>query len=141
MSLVHGQAYTIINSATNTVVDLSGSDNVTIQGWQDNGGYSNQKWVALIAGDGWIFKNARTGAFITLQNYCAGSSTRVVSGKIPVVWSLTPTGATGSYTVTLPLVNSPLALDLYGSNVANGTSIIVFTPTGNPNQVWKFVTS
>ncbi|KIK55836.1 carbohydrate-binding module family 13 protein [Collybiopsis luxurians FD-317 M1] len=141
MSLVHGQAYTIVNTATNTVIDLSGNDNVTVQGYQNNSGYSNQKWVALVAGNGWTFKNVRTGTFLTLQNYCGGSSSRVVSGNIPVVWSLTANAAANTYTVTLPLLSSPLVLDLDSSNAANGTAILAFTPTGNANQIWKFVTS
>ncbi|EEB92617.1 hypothetical protein MPER_08846 [Moniliophthora perniciosa FA553] len=132
MSLVQGQAYTITNMASNTVIDLSGADNKTIQGWQNNGGYSNQKWIALMAGDGWTFKNGRTGVYLSLSDYCGGSSNRVIGSNIPVVWTLTATDASQKiFNVKLPLSSKPYSLDLEGSNAQDGTPIIMYQPTNN----------
>ncbi|KIK50241.1 hypothetical protein GYMLUDRAFT_253148 [Collybiopsis luxurians FD-317 M1] len=68
-------------TATNTVIDLSGNDNVTVQGYQNNGGYSNQKWVALTAGNGWTFKNETSPLFDHLPPV-------LLRVPIPLAWTL-----------------------------------------------------
>jgi Ricin-type beta-trefoil lectin domain-like len=68
------------------------------------------------------------------------------TGRQNQLWTLVPAGS-GWFTIQSNLTGvdsaEPLVIDIEGAGkataVARGTKIDVFTPTGNDNQLWKFV--
>lgn len=102
----------------------------------DCSGGVNQAWVRAADGTLRLRSNYCLAAGGTTANSavlvrdCAGTGTGGAVTDASKLWTYN--------TTTKAMVNqaSGLCLDVPGSNSANGTALIVYTCTGNPNQQW-----
>jgi len=79
--------------------------------------------------------NMKRGSNVGFWPYVKGDGEFAQYGQ--QLWSLNPSGELGYYTIQSKL--NGYYLDVQGSLTANGTNLILYDGTGNPNQKWAFV--
>jgi len=132
-----GQVYKLVNAKSGTVLDLSGTNNTDIIGWNDHGG-PNQKWrVERAEGNGWTFRNVGSGRYLGRNKTHDGSSLRAVDD--PVAWDIRPDEG-DSQVFRIFAYGTIFNVDLSDhGNPENGTPVNLWTKWyPGTNQTWRF---
>jgi uncharacterized repeat protein (TIGR02543 family) len=141
--------YTIQNIRSGLMLDLSGSraaNRTTVVQWASHGG-NNQKWRLVPNANG-----SYTIASKVNENFCLDiPGSDVTKGAQPALWTkgnnqknqqfylnvLTPPKANGIYTLVSATSSSRL-IDIRSSSRSDGALALLWTPTNNNNQKFRF---
>jgi len=134
-SLKPGKIYTITNVKGGTAVDLSGSDQVSIIGYQSHGG-PNQQWILESINGRWALKNRGYNKYLGVGRAGLVSMTPLNGVANPIQWDIRPEGAGGIFRLFTP--GSALVMDLAGGAPDNMTPVLLYQPHSGTNQNWKF---
>ncbi|EPS44447.1 hypothetical protein H072_1561 [Dactylellina haptotyla CBS 200.50] len=138
MGLDDGKSYKFFNVKGGTAIDLSGTDNESITGWESHDG-DNQKWVLEEAGDQWRIRNLATGRYLVpaepFENINDG--TPVIGSDDPFDWDIKEQDD-DVYRIYVPGFDRPINLDLsdYG-NSNDGTRVELWGQWKGENQLWR----
>ncbi|PPQ69127.1 hypothetical protein CVT26_003575 [Gymnopilus dilepis] len=130
--------YIIRNKKAGTVIDLSGSDNHSVLGWNRHGG-ENQQWELIQENDGqWEFKNVATGKYLKFDGEAKDGEPLIASDE-PYGWDIWPDEQDPSG-VRICVHNTRQVVDLSDhGNPANGTPVTLWWGwQPGENQVWIF---
>ncbi|KAF4621987.1 hypothetical protein D9613_009502 [Agrocybe pediades] len=136
LNIASGNRYVIVNTKSQTVMDLSGADSVSVIGWSRHGA-ENQQWEITFAGNGWHIKNVATGKYLRHEGGNQNGS-RLIADQEPFVWHIWPdTHEITAGRIVVP--SSSLNVDLADKgNLAPGTPIQIWGRWDGKNQVWHF---
>ncbi|KAG6810273.1 hypothetical protein H0H92_012602 [Tricholoma furcatifolium] len=149
MSVEENRTYVLVNAKSRTVLDLSGTDNFTISGWEVNGGQNQQasqyrvtQWYLTRDNNQWVFRNVGNNKYLGLAVDHSGrvrDDTPVVAVDHPVPWDIFPDARNGQ-NHRIFAVNTRFNIDLAGfGDRANGTRVSVWGEAEqNENQTWHF---
>ncbi|KAJ8483080.1 hypothetical protein ONZ45_g14731 [Pleurotus djamor] len=127
-----GRKYKFVNFKAGNVADLSGGDNTSVIGYDDNGG-ENQQWVAEQGSGGWAFKNAQTGRYLGVSGPIE-NGTAVVAVDNKFLWDIK---SDKEGTIRLYVNDTKLNLDLGDhGNATAGTPVTIWTRWNGDNQLW-----
>ncbi|ESK84080.1 carbohydrate-binding module family 13 protein [Moniliophthora roreri MCA 2997] len=137
MAIQSGRSYRIVNVKAGTVLDLSGTDGVSVSGFTANGG-NNQKWYLDNSSGHWTFR-CGTGKYLGLDGEVQ-DGTPVIGVNQPVQWDIWPDEQDGSvYRIFVPNAPTAMNLDLSDHGNANpGTKVTLWTKWEGKHQCWKF---
>ncbi|KAI3615083.1 carbohydrate-binding module family 13 protein [Moniliophthora roreri] len=158
MAIQSGRSYRIVNVKAGTVLDLSGTDGVSVSGFTANGG-NNQKWYLDNSSGHWTFR-CGTGKYLGLDGEVQ-DGTPVIGVNQPVQWDIRPDEQDGSvyrrvvvmlprkegvtdaghthYRIFVPNAPTAMNLDLSDHGNANpGTKVTLWTKWEGKHQCWKF---
>ncbi|KAK7030862.1 hypothetical protein VNI00_013972 [Paramarasmius palmivorus] len=137
MAIQSGRSYRIVNAKSGTLLDLSGTDGVTISGFNSNGG-DNQKWYLEQSDGHWTFR-CGTGKYLGI-NGNVEDGTPVVGVSNPVQWDIWPDEEDSNlHRIFVPGSQNPMNIDLSDhGNSANGTKIQLWYKWEGKNQAWRF---
>lgn len=130
--------YTILNSATNKVLDVLGagtSSGTNVQLYSDNGS-SAQKWQIV-----------KTDIGYKIVSACSGLALNVVGDNVQIgddsqVWNFEPVLAIedGTYTIQSAL-NNNMAVDVFAGSSQNGANIQLYPSNGSSAQKWQIAST
>jgi len=138
MSIQSGQTYNIVNVKSGTAIDLSGTDERTILGWQRHSG-ENQKWVVEQHQDGrWTFRNVKFGTYLGYGgNTQEGAA--LVASQDATKWDIYKDDHDSSvYRIFVPGANK-INIDLSDNgNPRDGTPVTLWGQWEGKHQTWRF---
>ncbi|KAF8338529.1 ricin B lectin domain-containing protein [Amanita rubescens] len=131
-------AYHIVNAVSNTVLDLSAVDYVSVICRPINGGDS-QKWIIQPAGDYYIIRNVRFGTYLGYKGMPFRGATAVVV-RYPIQWAIFPEEESKFTAFRFIVPNHDLNLELteHGSP-QGGTPVILAKQTSEKDQLWRLL--
>ncbi|KAF9073994.1 ricin B-like lectin [Rhodocollybia butyracea] len=137
MSIESGRTYKIVNAKAGTVLDLSGTDGITISGFSDNGG-DNQRWQ-LQQGNHWTFRNLATGQYLGINGRIQDGAP-IVGCNDAVEWDIYPDERDSSlHRIFVPGAPTPMNIDLSDhGNALPGTLVTLWGKWEGMNQAWRF---
>ncbi|RDB22003.1 hypothetical protein Hypma_010813 [Hypsizygus marmoreus] len=133
-----GKTYKLKNAKAHTVVDLSGTDNTSVIGWDDNN-TENQKWNLEWTGAHWAFKNKGNGRYLGINGQVKdGTPLSGVDNRVE--WDIYPDERNASlHRIYVPGASSPMNMDLAEhGNAKPGTPVTIWTKWEGENQAWQF---
>ncbi|KAK6361950.1 hypothetical protein TWF730_005656 [Orbilia blumenaviensis] len=130
-----GNTYKIINLKNGTALDLSGSDTVSITGWDSHDG-DNQKWVLNEVEPGqWTIQNVAFGKFLAADG--EGEGANIVGAEDPFNWDVRNEG--DDWRIFVPHAPFNVDLDSQGEDeIPAGARVQLWSQWAGDNQVWKF---
>ncbi|KAG6818757.1 hypothetical protein H0H93_002089 [Arthromyces matolae] len=155
MTIEAGRKYVLINAKSGTALDLSGSDNVSVLGWEAHRG-ENQQWELHQEDNQWVFCNVHNGKFLGIERR-AHDNVPVRGVDAPVKWNIFPDDRDQSVyryayfhdrhfsmvfeeypRIFVP--DTPFNIDLSDfGNPDNGTLVTIWGKSeNNQNQTWRF---
>ncbi|KAG6834778.1 hypothetical protein H0H93_007433, partial [Arthromyces matolae] len=137
MTIQAGRRYVLINAKSGTALDLSGTDNVSVLGWEAHRG-ENQQWELHQEDNQWVFRNVHNGKFLGIERR-AHDNVPVRGVDAPVKWNIFPDDRDQSvYRIFVP--DTPFNIDLSDfGNPDNGTLVTIWGKSeNNQNQTWRF---
>ncbi|KAK6344875.1 hypothetical protein TWF718_006827 [Orbilia javanica] len=139
MGLIPGRTYRIVNVKAGKVIDLSGTDNHSVSGWQWKGG-NNQKWILEQDDDLWVFRNKEKGSFLGISGIKVDFGTRLAGSDFRVQWDIRPEEYdTSIYRILVPRQPCTLNAELGDNgNGNNGTPIQLWGQWPADHQHWRF---
>ncbi|RVD88207.1 uncharacterized protein DFL_002402 [Arthrobotrys flagrans] len=132
-----GSTYKIINHKNGTALDLSGTDNVSITGWDSHDG-DNQKWI-LSEEDGlWTIQNVATDKFLAPGGDDQGVD--VIGADEAFQWDIRNEGDEEElWRLFVPHSELNVDLDSQGEEeIPAGAKVQLWGQWAGDNQVWKF---
>ncbi|OAX32099.1 ricin B-like lectin [Rhizopogon vinicolor AM-OR11-026] len=133
--------YTLTNCKGGTVLDLSGADNRSINGFHAHGGL-NQSWIFQrdhSDGKNWYIKSASSGDFLGMEGHIDNirDGTRVVAVSSPFRWNIENSDITGVRGIRILVHGTVFSVDLddHGHS-ADGTKVQLWGRCANQNQIW-----
>ncbi|KAF8302621.1 hypothetical protein DL93DRAFT_2185839 [Clavulina sp. PMI_390] len=137
MSFTAGCVYQLINKATGTAADWSQRDCRSLIGYKDHGN-ANQQWVIEAAGNNLMYIRSTKSDMPYISYEGTPSSTyKLICTRTPRPFKIVP-DANNSGCLKIMMPDGKLCVDLTRSDRADGTPIILYQPTKNPNQAWTF---
>ncbi|KAF9467501.1 ricin B lectin domain-containing protein [Collybia nuda] len=136
-----GKMYKIINVKAKSVIDLNGTDNISIIGHADHGG-TNQKWLLEHTGGHWTLRSAWDARYIGIDARPEEGACLIAVDR-PFEWDIWPDERNKSaYRIFVPNAPAPgINFDLsqeYG-NPDSGIPIILWKKDeAELGQVWMF---
>ncbi|KAF8307279.1 hypothetical protein DL93DRAFT_2171764 [Clavulina sp. PMI_390] len=137
MSFSVGGVYQLVNKATGTVADYSQRDHRSLIGYKSHG-KANQQWVVEDAGRGLFYIRSTQGdmPYISYEGN-PRSTDKMICARNPCPFKIVrDENNAGCLKVVHPSQN--LCMDLTRSDPRDGTAIILYQLTKNPNQAWTF---
>ncbi|KAH9475071.1 hypothetical protein JR316_0012176 [Psilocybe cubensis] len=129
--------YVIVNKKSGTVIDLSGTDNYQVIGWERHNG-TNQQWETIEVGGGWHIKNVGNGKYLSLGGASAQDGVSVVGTDDHFLWELkTDDKDPNGVRIKVPHSYQNVDLSDHG-NPTPGTHVVVWGRWEGTNQVWYF---
>ncbi|KAG6840073.1 hypothetical protein C0991_009185 [Blastosporella zonata] len=118
MSIQAGNRYHIVNVKSDTALDLSGTDNVSIIGWEKHNG-DNQKasrvWELEHENNQWTFRNVGNGKYLGIAEGDLENGLALRAVDNPFAWDIFPDHNDNSvYRCVLPLMRF-LSVAIYGA--------------------------
>ncbi|KAF9559362.1 carbohydrate-binding module family 13 protein [Agrocybe pediades] len=137
LNIASGNRYIIVNTKSQTVMDLSGSDGVSVIGFPKHG-QANQQWELVFAETGWHIKSVSSGKYLQVAGGHQGGS-RIVATNVPFIWYIWADNAeVTSARISVPGCSCDIDLS-EGGSVAPCTPVQLWDRTeGARNQVWRF---
>ncbi|KAK6519149.1 hypothetical protein TWF281_003838 [Arthrobotrys megalospora] len=140
LGLYENTKYTIVNVATGTTIDFSGTDGASVSGWNLNGG-KNQQWTLESHDNHWRIRNVESGRYLapsqSFENLNDG--TKIASSTSPANWDIyRDDNQKEAYRIYIPDFHRPINIDMAGGNPANGTSVVLWGKSDGNNQMWYF---
>ncbi|KAG6907736.1 hypothetical protein DXG01_007594 [Tephrocybe rancida] len=140
-----GQRYSITNVKSGTALDLSGTDGVSILGWQKHDG-DNQKasWELQRDNNQWTFRNVATGKFLGLADGTLENGLALRAVENAVAWDIFEDHDDHEvFRIFVPPrehVEKKFNADLSNhGDKADGTPVAVWGKTqASTNQTWRF---
>ncbi|PIL34506.1 hypothetical protein GSI_03283 [Ganoderma sinense ZZ0214-1] len=132
-----GRTYKLVNAKAGNVLDLSGSDNKSLIGYDWHDG-DNQKWHLVQEDGAWVLRNVSTGHYLGVEGE-ACDGTPVVAVYEPFRWDIWPDEEDSStYRLFVPNTRYNLDLSDHG-NPTPGTPVTLWSKWHpGKNQTWRF---
>lgn len=137
MYIESGKKYRIRNLKSGTILDLSGGDNKSIIGYQQNDG-ANQHWQAIRDGDKWQLVSCHNADFLGIGCASPNDDVPLQGQQHHSEWLINQMqGTQDVFQIVYP--NSNFVVDLaQKGNCANGTLITLWGNWHGENQKWRF---
>ncbi|KIP01384.1 carbohydrate-binding module family 13 protein [Phlebiopsis gigantea 11061_1 CR5-6] len=129
--------YILFNAQAGNCVDLSGTDRMSVIGWDYNGG-NNQKWrfEKLRSGPGWIIQNVGTGGYMSIMGQ-PRDNVRVFGTSTRTQWEVRRDAEDPSC-YRLLILNTLFNLDLTDNgDPTPGNPLTIWGQWGGRNQCWR----
>ncbi|OAX34811.1 hypothetical protein K503DRAFT_418071 [Rhizopogon vinicolor AM-OR11-026] len=136
-SIQDQHTYTFTNCQGGTVLDLSGTDNYSIIGYQNHNG-TNQQWVFERANTHWFIKSAGSDQYLGILGdiSSAQNGTRVIAVSSPFAWVVEDSDVSGAQGIRILARGTDFSLDLDGGNSADSTKVQLWGRWKGANQIW-----
>uniref|UniRef100_A0A8H8CG26 Ricin B lectin domain-containing protein n=1 Tax=Psilocybe cubensis TaxID=181762 RepID=A0A8H8CG26_PSICU len=129
--------YVIVNKKAGTVIDLSGTDNHSIIGWERHDG-TNQQWETIEVDGRWHIKNVGNGLYLSLGGAGPNDDVRLVGSEDHYSWELVRDDEDENG-IRIKVPDSWHNVDLTNhGDPTPGTPIAIWGRWQGQNQVWYF---
>ncbi|KAF9559357.1 carbohydrate-binding module family 13 protein [Agrocybe pediades] len=138
LNIASGNSYVIVNTQSQTVMDLSGNDSVSVIGYPRHGG-PNQQWELIFAQNGWHIKSVSSGKYLRHEGDDQNGR-RLIATHDPFLWYIWP----DTQNVTAGRISVASSSQIYDvdltdfGNATPGTPVQIWGRTSHNNQVWQF---
>ncbi|KAJ8595033.1 hypothetical protein M405DRAFT_878469 [Rhizopogon salebrosus TDB-379] len=136
--------YTLTNCKGGTVLDLCGSDNYSIIGFNHNSGANQQlrgsQWVFERADNFWFIKSAVPGSqkYLGIEGHIssAKNGTRVIAVSSPFGWDVEISDISGVQGIRISAHSTKFCVDLCGGDGTNLTKVRLWERWAGAMQIW-----